>query len=185
MKATQQLKNEHNGILIMLEVLEKIINQMEHADPYDQQDISNIIDFLKTFADKCHHGKEEDILFPALVLSGMSKENGPIAVMLNDHAMGRGYIKGMVQGLERLPNSEEDGKKILIDNGKKYIQLLRIHIMKENNILFPMADQRISDEEQEKLFLKYEEMETNVIGAGVHEKFHELIHKLRDKYLLK
>jgi hemerythrin-like domain-containing protein len=183
MKATEQLRNEHNGILIMLEVFEKIINQTKNGDEFDKGDISDIIDFLKVFADKCHHGKEEGILFPAMIASGLSGESGPIAVMLMEHGMGREYIKGMVSGLEKFDLSKEEGIKILLENGEKYIQLLRSHIFKENNILFPIADQRISELEQNKLFLDYEEMETKVIGAGVHDKFHSLIHILRDKYL--
>jgi len=73
MKATQQLKDEHEGIKIMLTIMEKISNDIGKGKDLNKDPYAKIIEFIKGFADKCHHGKEEDILFPAMVKSWHSK----------------------------------------------------------------------------------------------------------------
>ena len=93
MTPTEDLINEHKAIKVMLSIMTKIAENIKANKGYYIKDVEQIVDFLKTFADKCHHGKEENVLFPALVLAGIPKENGPIGVMLQEHTLGKGYIK--------------------------------------------------------------------------------------------
>jgi hemerythrin-like domain-containing protein len=88
MKATQQLRNEHEGVKVMLIILEQVCRQLEADRNLNEEHFDGILEFLKVFVDKCHHGKEEDLLFPALTAAGIP-EDGPIAVMLQEHEMGR------------------------------------------------------------------------------------------------
>ena len=129
--ASQELVNEHNAILQALNVLETICVKITSEGSYDKKDLEDILDFLKIFADKCHHGKEEGLLFPALEEAGMKKEFGPIAVMLSEHVMGRGFIKQMDEAL----NSNPLNTAGFVDASENYIYLLRAHIQKENQIL--------------------------------------------------
>ena len=76
MKATQQLKDEHEGVKIMLNILEQVCQELEAVGILNKEHFDGILEFLRVFVDKCHHGKEEDLLFPALIAVGVPKE-GP------------------------------------------------------------------------------------------------------------
>src|SRR5512147_1720406 len=92
---SQQLKDEHEGILLMLVILGKACAKLEKQQKVDLNHLEQMVDFFKIFADKCHHGKEEDLLFPEMEKAGIPKERGPIGVMLVEHGKGRDYVRGM------------------------------------------------------------------------------------------
>jgi hemerythrin-like domain-containing protein len=183
MKATSELVKEHEGITLMLNIMTKVSDNIQKRKLVDSQHIVQIIEFLKIFADQCHHGKEEGILFPELVKKGFSQESGPIAVMLHEHTIGRGYIKDMADHFERF-KTENGGELLRVaDDMNKYISLLTNHIRKENQILFPMADKALPEDVQDQLFARYEKLEKEVIGVGRHEEFHKLLKNLKAVYL--
>ena len=175
MKPTDILKNEHRLIEKMLNVLEKFCEKVKE-DKYNMDDAFKIIDFFKNFADKCHHGKEEDMLFPELEKAGIPREGGPVGVMLIEHTEGRNFIKGMESALKE-KNPEKFEK-----NAKGYIVLLRNHIFKEDNILFNMADIHIDENKQAELLERFEKFEKEIIGEGIHEKYHNLVHEMEKNY---
>lgn len=177
--ASSDLINEHKAILLILEILEKISNSLESSNETDLNDIKDIIEFLKVFADECHHGKEEDYFFPALEKAGIKKENGPIGVMLLEHTQGRIYIKNMQESFTDDIFRKED----FIMAARAYVFLLRNHIEKENSVLFPMGDSKLSEEKQLELLDEFEKFEENVIGRGKHDEFHSMLHRLKQKYL--
>jgi len=129
------------------------------------------VDFIKNFADKCHHGKEEEILFPFLEKRGIPKEGGPIGVMLTEHDIGRSFVRKIVDGINK------NNKKTIVENSFGYIQLLRDHIEKENNILFTMADSVLTKNDSKEILKKFDEVEKRM-GKGVHEKYKKLIDEL-------
>ncbi len=182
MNATDQLRAEHEGILTMLQILERISEQMNSGKRANLGHLDQIIEFLGVFADKCHHGKEEDILFPALEKVGIPREGGPIGVMLHDHDQGRKYIREMREALEELRKGQ-DGADGFVRAARGYIELLRGHIMKENNVLFVMAERNLSKDEQTRLLDAFELMEQEKIGIGKHEAFHRLLDELSSVYL--
>jgi len=183
MKATIQLKDEHEGIKIMLDILEKISSDLGKGKELNIDHFAKIIGFIKGFADKCHHGKEEDILFPALVKKGMSKESGPIAVMLHEHQLGRDYIKSLNTAFEEFKAGNKSLINDIISNSMGYVMLLRSHIEKENNMLFMMADKALNESEQSKIFDDFEILEVEKIGIGKHEEYHHLLKELKSIYL--
>jgi len=170
-KATQDLRNEHDSILHVFRILDIVLSTDTKEDAEIFKFGSELVHFLKTFADKCHHGKEEDFLFKELIAKGIPNEGGPIGVMLQDHRIGREYISLMSKSLEArdLVNFKT--------NAAKYRDHMRNHIDKENNALFVMADRALDDARQDQLFEKFEAHEETVIGHGVHEELHAMIHK--------
>ncbi|MHB9023318.1 MAG: hemerythrin domain-containing protein [Armatimonadota bacterium] len=184
MYATQQLRDEHEGIKTVLSVLEKLADEMQQGRQVNLDHLDQIIDFLRTFADRCHHGKEEELLFPALREAGIPVEGGPIGVMLNEHDQGRGYIQGMVNALQRL-RAGEDTRKSLAQHALNYVSLLQAHIQKENMVLFPFAEARLSETDHERLAHEFDRVEEERIGPGVHERYHEMIRFFSEKYLKK
>jgi len=182
MKATQQLRDEHEGVKIMLSVLGQVCQQLEATGNMNPEHLEGILEFLKIFVDKCHHGKEEELLFPALVAVGVP-EDGPIAVMLHEHEMGRNLVKAMSTAFAGYMTGSISSSKAVLQNAHGYISLLRDHIEKENNVLFVMADSRLSEQRQDELFEGFEKIEEDRIGVGKHEEFHGLLKKLSGIYL--
>jgi hemerythrin-like domain-containing protein len=184
MFATQNLRDEHEGILVMLSVLERISIDLQAGKAANLDHLEQIANFLTTFADRCHHGKEEDLLFPALVDAGIPNEGGPIGVMLAEHAQGRTFIRAMGDALSRLhAGGDANAVPAYAEAALGYVQLLRGHIAKENTVLFVMAEQRLSPEAHVQLAEGFEQIERERIGEGVHEQFHALLHQFREIYL--
>jgi len=181
-RGTEVLMTEHRAIERVLEVLERMMAKYEAEDQLDIKTISDIVDFLRTFADGYHHAKEEKLLFPTLNAKGMSFESGPVAVMLHEHDNGRRYIRGLSGGIEKYQSDPAKAKKEIIENARGYIDLLKQHIFKEDNILFPMADSLINEQEQKKLLADFERTEKKEIGEGVYEKYHKLIEELEKRF---
>lgn len=175
MKIVEILKNEHRLIERMIDVLEKFCEKTEKNE-LNKGEAEKIIDFFKNFADKCHHGKEEGILFPEMEKAGIPKEGGPIGVMLFEHNKGRNFIKEMDFAIK------ENNFQKFKENAIGYIGLLRNHIFKEDNILFNMADIHIDEKREEKLLEKFEKFEKEEMGEGVHEKYHKLVEEMEKNY---
>jgi hemerythrin-like domain-containing protein/uncharacterized protein (DUF2249 family) len=176
---TQVLMEEHTLILQALDALERKIAQVESGAPPDRAYFEKAVEFLRTFADKCHHGKEENLLFKTMVEEiGMPRHGGPIAVMLSEHELGRSLIRGIADGAAALGKDPAAAKQV-IESGRAYIQLLRGHIDKENTILFPMADQFMGPEDQGRLAAEFERFEAEETGAGVHAASLRLLEELK------
>jgi hemerythrin-like domain-containing protein len=155
--ATKNLENDHIYVIKLTDVMKAIT----HSEKPDIDHIESIIDIIKNFADGLHHAKEENLLFPALGKKGFSPQQGPIAVMLHEHVEGRNYVKGMVENLELFKNGSKAAVGPLYQNMSGYAELLDSHITKENNILFRMADNVLSDAEQANLLREFESIEQN------------------------
>ncbi|HEX7594656.1 MAG TPA: hemerythrin domain-containing protein [Anaerolineae bacterium] len=175
MKATQVLRDEHEGILAMLAVVEAAAYRLRDGKNIPPDLMTKAVDFFRNFADKCHHGKEEKQLFPALVEHGIPKEGGPVGVMLEEHDQGRALVRGMKDAADKFAAGDMTAKPALVSNALAYVKLLREHIDKENGVLFPMADGALNDREQGELYDAFERIEAEEMGAGVHERYHAMI----------
>ena len=177
-KAIDDLKHEHEAILSALKILDTIVARISQGSTVPKEDVLKFIGFLKEFADKCHHGKEEGILFPALVKAGIPEKSGPIGVMLSEHADGRNHIKDMEGAIADLSDNAK-----FSESATAYFGLLKNHIQKENNVLFPIAEKALPAVELERLYKFFEEHEEKIIGQGRHEELHRMLDGLKQKYL--
>ena len=176
-KANDDLMNEHESISSAINVLDRMVPALDQPSAVNIKDIQDFIHFLKEFADKCHHGKEEGFLFPAMVGAGAPEHGGPISVMLAEHAQGRQLIQEMEESI-----SNDLDLVMLISAARKYSSLLRNHIQKENRILFPMAEEILTEAQLDELYKGFEEHEEKVIGQGRHEELHAVLKSLQEKY---
>jgi len=183
MKPTEQLKAEHEGVKLMLRILDKVCDKIKSTQELNQEHFTKMLEFLKVFVDKCHHGKEEDLLFPALEEAGVPKKGGPIGVMLIEHEQGRNHIKGMSEAFDKFKKGDRKASVKIAENSESYIAILTQHIDKEEGILFPMADKVLSKATQDELNEEFEKLEVERIGLGKHEEFHKLLHQLKEIYL--
>jgi hemerythrin-like domain-containing protein len=180
MKPTEDLIREHKSIKVMLRVMKNLADNVSEGKGTDTDDLSEIIRFLRVFADQCHHGKEENALFPALVDAGLPQNTGPLAVMYDDHAIGRQYIRDIEKALADFLDGQPD---LPIAEGLiKYVNHLHGHILKEDSFLFPMADRMLNADRQTALNIQFEKIEKEVIGHGIHEHFEALLKRLNNKY---
>jgi hemerythrin-like domain-containing protein len=174
-KATDVLKQEHRVIERVLEIVRKLADS---PGELSMGEWTKALEFVRGFADQCHHLKEEKLLFPALDNHGIPNEGGPIGMMLAEHEEGRGYVRLMAEALGNASKDSAAAKRILVENAKSYLRLLREHIRKEDEVLFVMADDIMTPEEQRRLAREFEEHEEKEIGTGVHEKFLTIVEEL-------
>ncbi|MDP1695647.1 MAG: hemerythrin domain-containing protein [archaeon] len=148
------LSKEHKDILKIVDALESEIGQLKNKD-INIIFFKKVIDFIRNYADKFHHAKEEDILFKEFNKYAEKEciHCNPLEQMLFEHEEGRKNIKIMESGLN------EKNKNMLIDGATKYIQLIREHIFKEDNILYPMTDDLLSDSIKNKMLKNFKEIE--------------------------
>jgi hemerythrin-like domain-containing protein len=178
MLASEVLKSEHRGIERMLKVLEKEAARLEAGEPVQLRTFEDGVEFLRNFADRCHHTKEETRLFPALKAAGVAVEGGPIGMMLAEHEQGRKHIRGMAEALEAYKNGDRSAGAALASSARAYVSLLRQHIWKEDNVLFPMADRILPESEQASLIASFDKIEEEEMGPGVHERYHQMLDEL-------
>jgi hemerythrin-like domain-containing protein len=184
MKPIQDLINEHEAVKLTLKILDIICNEIEQSENISNTEhLDQLIEFFTVFVDKCHHGKEEELLFPALEEIGVQRDGGPIGVMLSEHQQGRKYVLKMKEALLRYNEGDSAAAAKLAKNARAYIALLRQHIDKENNVLFPIGDSRLSEGKKEELWEGFETIEKQKIGVGKHEEFHNMIEQLESVYL--
>ena len=171
-KATQDLLNEHEAILHVFTILDKMLTSLDANEERDLNFADELVHFLTIFADKCHHGKEEGFLFKELEALGVPNQGGPIGVMLQEHVMGRQLIASMREALQ---GADLEAFKL---HAVEYRDLLRQHIQKENNILFQMATRIIPPEAQDQLVAAFERIEREDIGTGTKPKYRALLETL-------
>jgi hemerythrin-like domain-containing protein len=172
MFATEILRKEHDAILKMLDALDQTSVQLLGGASVQLSTLQDLLEFFQLFADRCHHGKEEDLLFPLLERRGIPRERGPIGVMLSEHDQGRELMQQMKAAVGEYEKAPQAAGKRWSEAARVYSQLLREHIMKENNILFRMAEQVLSPEEQTSLAADFEKAEIEKMGPGTHERLH-------------
>ena len=166
-KPTQILSDEHRVIERVLGAVEKLAKgPVGGLEPWKKA-----IEFIRGFADQCHHFKEEKVLFPAMEAHGIPNEGGPIGMMLMEHEEGRSYVRSMLAALSLVEAGNEAAKDSLLASAQAYCRLLREHIQKEDEVLFRMADEVISAEEQKELSAAFAQHEAEEMGAGIHEKY--------------
>jgi len=181
MKATEELRKEHEGIELMLRVLRAVSDKTGRSEPVPAADLDGIMEFLSVFVDKCHHGKEEEFLFPALEAEGVPREGGPIGVLSAEHEMGRRLAADLKHAAAQYAGTgSAAGLRSAIH---KYVVLLTEHIQKENEVLFALADVKLDPDRDEAVFESFEQLERDRIGPGKHEEFHALLSRLEREYL--
>lgn len=180
MQPTDILMNEHRIIEQVLNCLERILEQCAASQKLDPRSAKQAIDFFRGFADRCHHGKEEAQLFPVMQANGFSGGCSPVAVMLREHELGRLYIQGMDAAIEPAAAGESESMEWFIQHGQSYVKLLREHIRKEDTCLFPAANHRLTEKDQEQLLAAFEKVEVDEIGKEAHDTFLKMANELAD-----
>ena len=142
--AIKVLMDDHQVILRMLRALNGMCLCIGEGKKVALSDLEAALDFIKTFADYCHHGKEEDLLFPAMGEVGFPSQGGPVGVMLMEHEQGRALVKSLSAALERIRAGEDAALKDAARAAAGYSALLSAHIGKgtTSSIRWPWTPSR-------------------------------------------
>lgn len=176
--ATQNLENDHVYILQLTEVMQKMVT----TGATDINHFRSVVNIIRNFADGLHHKKEEDLLFPLFEQRTAGGHCAPVGVMLMEHEQGRAYVKGMVGNISLYENSDKGAIQLVYQNMLDYADLLQHHIDKENSVLFRMADNAFSEEDQSVLLSKFGEIELASEDGAKIEDFVAAIDELSKAY---
>ncbi len=171
---TKRLTEEHKLIKRIIDVLEIAIKNLEKKKQVNPHLFEQATDFIRNFADKFHHAKEEEILFKEMVKKGMPEKDSPIEAMLIEHEQGRGFVRGIVMANGKFKRGSKEAVNEVINNARGYIELLREHIDKEENILYPLAE-RILGGEHGRINKEFHAAELRKGGNKTVKKYHEMV----------
>ncbi len=162
MDITGKLVDEHRLILRMIGLLEKNAPRTAEGSYSNWQFYLDGIDFIRQYADRFHHAKEEDVLFKALIDNGIPRENSPVAAMLMEHDQGRGFVSAMESAVHEAQAGRSDACRAIAENALGYAALLRDHISKEDDILYPLAERVIPETMRDGILQGYRAAEAQV-----------------------
>lgn len=180
--ATSRLRDEHQHILEVAGALAVLVRAAEEGR-WDVDAFADCVTFIRLFADACHHGKEEDLLFPELEAAGLPRDQGPIAVMLEEHRQGRAYARHMAGALEGARAGDPEAQATLRTAATGYVNLIRGHILKEDHMLFQMADQAVRGPACRSLCTAYGAVCARRFEGHTKEELQALGLKIRERAL--
>jgi hemerythrin-like domain-containing protein len=177
-RASDELLQEHRLIERLLDALETATGHLENGHAVRAEFFIEAAVFIAGFADGCHHKKEEGVLFGAMVESGLPRSDGPLDMFLDEHEQGRALTRGMRDAARQLQEGDASARAAVISNARRYVALLRDHIVKEDEMLFPMADEMFSAEQHRNVLRDFERIERDDVGAVAHQNFRMLVERL-------
>jgi hemerythrin-like domain-containing protein len=170
---TQVMVDEHKLILRMITLVEQNTTLLEEGKFRNWQFYLDAVDFIRNYADRFHHAKEEDVLFAELVKNGMPEKQSPIEAMHMEHDQGRAHVRTMEEAAQKALEGETGQAAIIAKHAKGYAELLRGHIEKENDILYPLAERVLPEGVRGGMLTAYEEAEART--PELKEKYQTLV----------
>jgi hemerythrin-like domain-containing protein len=177
---TQMLENEHFVIAKVIGAAPVLADRLEAGQVVDGYTIHGVVEFMRTFADKCHHGKEEELLFPLLGKKGIPLQGCPIGVLTMEHGKGRTLVKVLAEAAEAHQKGEHGGQQAIIQALRGIAELYPNHIWKEDYLLFPLTNKVLSPEEQRALYQQFEQVEQRM-GRDVHHRMELFAERLEQQ----
>ena len=182
MQPSEVLREEHVVIEHLLGVLDGIAEHLDEGHPVPAKDLEAALEVVVGFADKCHHAKEEKALFP--VLERHSPEEGKLLAhrFHGDHEAFRHLVRGMREAVPTVDARDPAATRMFAKNARTYASLIREHIAKETELLFPLMDRAIPAADMAKLAAEFDRIEREETGAGAHERYEHTVHALAERY---
>ena len=173
MKTIDTLEDEHNGVLFVLDQLERAVSAAEGGAAVPADVFADVQEFFAVFVDRCHHGKEEAELFPRLT---SEPARALVDALEAEHVVGRRLAGAYAEAARAYRPGDVDTGRRLAFAAREYSAFLRAHIDLETRELFP-ATEALADQDDE-LYDAFERVEVERIGPGVHERLHGMIEAL-------
>lgn len=175
MEATDLLMQEHRIIEGALDAMEGWLATIgPESDLANKAELARYVSFVRGFADAYHHGKEEDILFSVMIQHGFPRQAGPIAVMLQEHDMGRALVNALDELARQSAAWSDEDRSTIVATAQEFSALLRQHIQKEDQVLYRMADARLPGPAKDEIFRRCQEFEAQQTSSGEKERLQRL-----------
>ena len=179
MQARGALMMEHRLIERAIALMERAIAEIDATGKVDALFIDAVVDFIGTYADRTHHGKEEDILFRDLDKKDLSPADRQIMnTLLKDHKFGRATTQALDDARARYCDGEAAAAADISKRLKALVALYPQHIEKEDKIFFPHSRDYISDEEDQAMVAEFREFDRSII----HEKYKSVLERLESDH---
>ncbi len=182
MDAIESMKEEHKNIKRGLVVIRKMCISILETGYVDYDDFSKIIDFIKNYADKHHHGKEEAILFKKMEEYIGESVKAPLSGMLIEHDLGRLFINNLKTSIEKVKEGYQDARVDVIANAIGYADLLTRHIDKEDNAIYNFAKRRLSETALVEIQNKCIEVEQEASKNQIQINYMKILQELEAKW---
>jgi hemerythrin-like domain-containing protein len=172
MQARGPLMIEHRLIERMLSAIRNVLSEIEARHKVDPVFVDTAVDFIHVYADRTHHGKEEDILFRDLGNKQLAKEDRRIMEeLIEEHEFGRQTTRALVEANDRFRNGYEAALTDILVNLQTLTEFYPRHIEKEDKVFFPSSRNYFSDEEDQAMLTEFYEFDRKMI----HEKYESLV----------
>ena len=176
MQARGPLMIEHRLIERMLNLVNNVLIKIEKQETVDPVFVDTVVDFIRTYADRTHHGKEEDILFRELKKKNMSNDNRRIMnELIEEHVFGRKITKELIEANDRYRRGDNSALSIITAKLGTLVEFYPKHIKKEDKVFFPSSRVYLSKEEEQAILKEFWEFDRKMI----HEKYETLVQELR------
>ncbi len=176
MQARGPLMIEHRLIERMLNIVNKVLIKIEKQETVDPVFVDTVVDFIRTYADRTHHGKEEDILFRELEKKEMSNDNRRIMnELIEEHIFGRKITRELIEANDRYRRGENSALSIITAKLSTLVDFYPKHIEKEDKVFFPASRVYLSEEEEQAMIKEFWEFDRKMI----HEKYETLVQVLK------
>lgn len=176
MQARGPLMIEHRLIERMLSAIENVLSNIKSKHKVDPVFVDIAVDFIRMYADRTHHGKEEDILFRDLKNKPLSDEDrGIMNELIDEHMFGRRTTQSLVEANSRYRNGDEAALDDIAENLQTLIEFYPKHIEKEDKVFFPSSRTYFTDEEDQAMLAEFREFDQRMI----HEKYASVVDELK------
>ena len=179
MQARGPLMIEHRLIEQMLKAIQRTLKLVEKTQTIDPYFVDTVVDFVRIYADRTHHGKEEDILFRELGKKSLSNEDRKtMDLLVEDHIFSRNTTKALVEANMRYREGKQEALGDVIAYLKTFAEFYPGHIKKEDTVFFPASRAYFSDEEDQAMLNEFWDFDRKMI----HEKYREVVKGLETMY---
>ncbi len=162
MTVTQIMEAEHRLIETVVKALGSAAAGIEKGEHPDCTMLATAAEFLRTYADKLHHGKEEALFFPMLVKRGVPPQGCPIGGLNHEHEKARALVQALAQQVPAYQSGQPGANDPLLATLRALLDLYQNHIWKEDAMVFPMADKVLTSTDQQELCEKFAEVDRSV-----------------------
>ncbi len=172
MQARGPLMIEHRLIERMLSVIRRVLTEIESEHEVDPVFVDIAVDFIRIYADRTHHGKEEDILFRELAVKPLKEDDRKIMKeLIDEHVFGRQTTKALVEANTRYRNGDDTALTEIVAKLQTLIEFYPKHIEKEDKVFFPASRAYFTDQEDQAMIAEFWEFDRKMI----HEKYKSVV----------
>lgn len=175
------LKHEHRIIEQALRALDGACLRLDGGYEVPAKGLSEIADFINSFADRYHHRKEEQVLFPVLERCGITREGGPLGAIEREHEIERKLVGELRLAIAEYKEGDAEARRRFVEAARSYIRMLVAHMETEDSLLFRLADEVLDEEDRDELMESFKNFQSQV-GLRPLEEYEKRAAELEDAW---